>query len=59
MSWKCIFLGYSNTTKAYHIYDKVNKKFVLSRGVIFLDMNKNDKSIEMNLDRLDKFWLFE
>jgi hypothetical protein len=27
--WKCIFLGYSNTTKAYHLYDEVNTEFIL------------------------------
>jgi hypothetical protein len=26
-SQKCIFLGYSNTTKAYHLYDEVKQKF--------------------------------
>jgi hypothetical protein len=45
-SWKCIFLGYSNTTKAYHICDEVNKKFIISRDVIFLESTKNDKTIE-------------
>ena len=35
-SRKCIFLGYSNTSKAYRLYDEVNKKFVVSRDVIFL-----------------------
>jgi hypothetical protein len=45
-SGKCIFLGYSNTTKAYHLYDEVNKKFILSRDVIFLDSNKNDNTVE-------------
>jgi hypothetical protein len=28
-SWKCIFLGYSNTTKGYRLYDETNKKFIL------------------------------
>ena len=35
-SRKCIFLGYSTTSKAYCLYDEENKKFVLSRDVIFL-----------------------
>jgi len=35
-SWKFIFLQYSNiTTKSYHLYDEVNKKFVLSIDLIF------------------------
>ena len=41
-SRNCIFLGCSITTKACHLYYKVNKKFILSRHVIFLEMNKND-----------------
>ena len=40
-SRKCIFLGYSNTSKAYDLYDEANKKFVLSRDVIFLESSKN------------------
>jgi transposase InsO family protein len=35
-SRKCIFLGYSNTYKGYHLYDETNKKFILSIDVIFL-----------------------
>jgi hypothetical protein len=54
-SWKCIFLGYSNTTKGYHLYDEENKKFILSRDVIFLESSKNDKIVERQLDHLDKF----
>jgi transposase InsO family protein len=54
-SQKCIFLGYSNTTKAYHLYDEVNKKFILSRDVIFLESSKNDKIVERQLDHLDRF----
>jgi hypothetical protein len=52
---KCIFLGYSNTTNAYRLYDEVNKKFSLSRDVIFLESTKNDKTIERQLDHLDRF----
>ena len=32
---RCIFLGYSNTSKPYCIYDEVNNKFVFSRDLIF------------------------
>jgi hypothetical protein len=38
-SQKYIFLGYSNITKVYHLYDEVNKKFILSRDVIFLEVH--------------------
>jgi transposase InsO family protein len=32
-SRKCIFLGYSNTSRSYRLYDEENKKFVVSRDV--------------------------
>ena len=45
-SQKCIFLGYSDTSKAYCLYDEVDKKFVISRDAFFLETNKNDESID-------------
>jgi len=54
-SRKCIFLEYSNTSKAYRLYDEVNKKFVVSRDVIFLESSKTDNVVERQLDRLDRF----
>eukprot|EP00253_Pinus_taeda_P030432 PITA_30432 len=54
-SRKCIFLGYSNTSKAYRLYDEVNKKFVVSRDLIFLESSKSDNVVERQLDRLDRF----
>eukprot|EP00253_Pinus_taeda_P031153 PITA_31153 len=54
-SCKCIFLRYSNTSKAYHLYDEVNIKFVVSRDVIFLESSKTDNVVERKLDRLDRF----
>ena len=55
--WKCIFLGYSNTTKGYHIYNKTNKKFILSKDVIFLESSKKEEIVERHLDHLDIFTL--
>lgn len=55
VSQNCIFLGYSNTSKAYHLYDEVNKKLILSRDVIFLESSKIDNIIERQLDHLDRF----
>ena len=52
---KCIFLGYSNTSKAYCLYDEVNKKFVVSRDVIFLESSKTYNVVERQLDCLDRF----
>jgi hypothetical protein len=34
-SHKCLFLGYSNTFKAYRLYDEETNKFVVSRDVVF------------------------
>ena len=39
-SRKCILFGYLDTSKAYCLYDEVNKKFIVSRDVIFLETNK-------------------
>ena len=54
-SHKCIFLGHSNTSKAYHLYDEVNKKLVASRDVIILEPSKTDNVVERKLDCLDRF----
>ena len=54
-SRKCIFLGYSNTSKGYRLYDEANKKFVIARDVIFLESSKSEKFVERQLDRLDRF----
>ena len=48
-------MGYSNTSKGYRLYDKVNKKFLVSRDVIFLESSKADNVVERKLDRLDRF----
>jgi hypothetical protein len=32
---KCIFLGYSEESKAYKLYNRLTKKFVISRDIIF------------------------
>jgi hypothetical protein len=52
---KCIFLGYSNTTKGYHLYDGTIKKFILSRDVVFLESSKKDEIVVRELDHLDRF----
>jgi 5-methylcytosine-specific restriction endonuclease McrA len=51
---KCIFFGYSNTTKGYCLYNETNKKFILSRDVIFLESTKKDEIVERQLDHLDR-----
>jgi adenylate kinase family enzyme len=52
---KCIFLGYSNTTKGCRLYNETNKKFIMSRDAIFLESSKKDEIVERQLDHLDKF----
>jgi 5-methylcytosine-specific restriction endonuclease McrA len=47
--------GYPNTTKAYPLYNEVNKKFILSSDMIFLESTKDDKIVERQLTHLDKF----
>ena len=54
-SRKCIFLGYSNTSKGYRLFDEVNKKFVIARYVIFLESSKTDNVFERKINRLDRF----
>lgn len=55
-SRKCIFLGYSSTSKVYKSYDEVNKKKkILSRDVIFLESAKYFSTIDRQLAHLDNF----
>ena len=42
-SHKCFVLGYSNTSKAHHLYDEVKEKFIISRDVIYLESSKAEK----------------
>jgi transposase InsO family protein len=54
-SRKCIFLGYSNTSKAYRLYDEANIKFIVSRDVIFLEFDKDALTVDKQLAHLDRF----
>jgi transposase InsO family protein len=38
-SEKCIFTGYSETSKAYRIYNPISKEMILNRDVIFLKIS--------------------
>jgi hypothetical protein len=42
---KCIFLGYSEESKAYKLYNPLTKKLVVSRDVIFDE--ENVKCVEL------------
>ena len=45
----------THTSKAYHLYDEVSKKFIISRDVIFLESSKIDNVFEWQRNRLDRF----
>ena len=48
-------MGYSNTSKAYRLYDEDNMKFIVSRDVIFLEFEKDALTIDKQLAQLDRF----
>ena len=39
----------------YRFYYNIKEKFIVSSDVIFLETNKNDKSIERQYDLMDNF----
>ena len=43
------------TSKAYRLYDEANKKFILSRDVIFLETYKDSLTVERQLNQIEKF----
>ena len=45
-SQKYIFVGYSEESKAYRIYNLITKKYVISRDVIFKEEEAWDGSID-------------
>jgi hypothetical protein len=49
-SEKCIFTGYSETSKAYRIYNPITKKLILSRDVQFLENQFWDDSENQQVD---------
>ena len=49
------FWGYSNTSKAYRLYDEDNMKFIVSRDVIFLEFEKYALTIDKQLVQLNRF----
>ena len=46
---KCIFVGYSEDTKAYKLYDPVARKVIISRDVQFVDNESWDGTIDINV----------
>ena len=50
---KCIFVGYSEDTKAYKLYDPVTRKFIIIRDVKFMENESWDGSIEKKVKIID------
>ena len=46
---KCIFVGYSEDTKAYKMYDPVTKKVIISRDVQFVENESWDGTVDTNV----------
>ena len=49
-SQKCIFVGYSEESKAYRLYNPITKKYVISRDVVFKEEEEWDGSIDKLVD---------
>ena len=45
----------NHTPKEYNLYVEVNKNFLISRDVIFLESSKIDNVVEWQLNHLDRF----
>ena len=43
---KCNFVGYSEESKAYRVYNPITKKYVISRDVVFKEEEAWDGSID-------------
>ena len=42
-------------SKEYRFYDEENKKFILSRDVIFLETTKDSLTVDRQLNKLETF----
>lgn len=45
-SEKCIFVGYSEESRAYRLYNPISKKYVITRDVEFKEEEALDGSID-------------
>lgn len=54
---KCIFLGVSDQSKAYKLYNSKTKKIIISRDVIFDEQNfwAENKSVVAHQEKLMDF----
>jgi hypothetical protein len=54
-SEKCIFTGYSETSKSYRIYNPITKKLILSKDVKFLENQFWNDSENQQMDSQNPF----
>ena len=47
---KCIFVDYSEDTKAYKLYDLVTRKVIISRDVHFVENESWDGTVNINVN---------
>ena len=43
---KCMFIGYNSESKAYRLYDPINKKIIILRDVEFLENQSWDALVD-------------
>ena len=43
------------TFKAYRLYNEENKKFILSRDVIFLETDKDSFTVDKQISQIENF----
>ena len=46
---KCIFVGYSEDTKAYKLYDPIVRKVIINRDVQFVENKSWDEIVDINV----------
>ena len=51
---KCIFIDYNSESKAYRLYDPIDKKIVISRDVEFLENQSWDGLVDESLSTSSK-----
>ena len=47
---KCIFVNYSEDTKAYKLYDPITRKLIISRDVQFVENESWDGTLDINVN---------
>ena len=49
-SEKCIFIGYSEQSKAYKLYNPITKKTIISRDVVFKEQESWNGTVDKTID---------